>query len=133
MILQGLGISLIVLGTVFIVVAGVGMVRFPDAFMRLHASTKAGTLGVALTVSGMVCFYPTISISTRATALVVFLLLTAPVAAHMIGRASYYGGEKLGVYFWEGTQIDQMQSREPTAEEADDVASVGPPDATEAS
>ncbi len=125
MILQGIGIACFVMGTLFIVVAGVGMVRFPDAFMRLHASTKAGTLGVSLSVSGMVCFYPTISISTRATALVVFLLLTAPVAAHMIGRASYYGGEKLGVYFWEGTAVDQMQSREPTVEEP---ASVGPPE-----
>lgn len=129
MILQGVGIALIVMGTFFIVVAGVGMVRFPDAFMRLHASTKAGTLGVSLTVSGTMCFYPTLSIATRGTALVVFLLLTAPVAAHMIGRASYYGGEKLGVYFWEGTKIDQMQSREPAA---DDVAPVGHPDASDA-
>lgn len=130
MILEGIGIALIVLGTVFIVVAGVGMVRFPDAFMRLHASTKAGTLGVSLTVSGMMCFYPTLSIATRGTALVVFLLLTAPVAAHMIGRASYYGGEKLGVYFWEGTKVDQMQTREPAVDEPAPVGHPEDPDAS---
>lgn len=109
MILETIGVILFALGTFFVLVAGVGMVRFPDALMRLHASTKAGTLGAAFVVSGVMCFYPTLSIAARGTALILFLLLTAPVAAHMIGRASYYGGEEFNVHLWEGTVIDQMR------------------------
>ncbi|MFO8100119.1 MAG: monovalent cation/H(+) antiporter subunit G [Salinibacter sp.] len=109
MILDVVGVALSVVGTLFVVVAGVGMLRFPDPLMRLHASTKAGTLGVAFIVSGMMCFYPSLSIATRGTALIVFLLLTAPVAAHMIGRASYYGGTSMNVTLWEGTIVDQMK------------------------
>ncbi|MFP4229358.1 MAG: monovalent cation/H(+) antiporter subunit G [Salinivenus sp.] len=109
MILDVLGVVLFGLGTLFVVVSGLGMLRFPDPLMRLHASTKAGTLGVAFIVSGMMCFYPSLSTATRGTALIVFLLLTAPVAAHMIGRASYYGGASMNVSLWEGTIIDEMQ------------------------
>jgi multicomponent Na+:H+ antiporter subunit G len=109
MILEVIGVLFFALGTFFVLVASVGMVRFPDPLMRLHASTKAGTLGAAFVASGTMCFYPTLSIAARGTALILFLLLTAPVAAHMIGRASYYGGEELNVHLWDGTVIDQMQ------------------------
>lgn len=119
MILEVLGVTFCVVGTLFVLVAGLGMVRFPDPLMRLHASTKAGTLGVAFVASGMMCFYPSLSISARATALIVFLLLTAPVAAHMIGRASYYGGAHLNVRLWEGTVVDQMEERLWSLEDSD--------------
>lgn len=109
MLLDVVGVVFFVLGTFFVVVAGVGMVRFPDPLMRLHASTKAGTLGAAFVASGVMCFYPTLSVAARGTALILFLLLTAPVAAHMIGRAAYYGGTSFNVHLWEGTVIDQMQ------------------------
>lgn len=95
-------------GTLFVFVAGLGVLRLPDVYMRLHASTKAGTLGVALNAAGLVVFQPSLGIFTRALALVLFLLLTAPVAAHMIGRASYFAREELGVTVWEGTVLDRM-------------------------
>ena len=43
-------------GTLFAFVAGLGVLRLPDVYMRLHASTKAGTLGVALNAAGLVVF-----------------------------------------------------------------------------
>lgn len=105
---QIIGIVLMGIGTLFVFVAGLGVLRLPDVYMRLHASTKAGTLGVALNAAGLVVFYPALGILTRAVALVLFLLLTAPVAAHMIGRASYYAREEMNVSLWEGTVVDHM-------------------------
>ncbi|MEF8815352.1 MAG: monovalent cation/H(+) antiporter subunit G [Salinibacter sp.] len=105
---QVVGIFLMSTGTLFVFVAGLGVLRLPDVYMRLHASTKAGTLGVALNAAGLVVFYPDLGIFTRASALVLFLLLTAPVAAHMIGRASYFAREELGVTVWGGTVVDRM-------------------------
>lgn len=105
---QIVGIFLMSTGTLFVFVAGLGVLRLPDVYMRLHASTKAGTLGVALTAAGLVVFYPDLGTFTRASALVLFLLLTAPVAAHMIGRASYFAREELGVNVWDGTIVDRM-------------------------
>ncbi|WP_263788584.1 monovalent cation/H(+) antiporter subunit G [Salinibacter grassmerensis] len=105
---QIVGIFLMGTGTLFVFVAGLGVLRLPDVYMRLHASTKAGTLGVALNAAGLVAFYPSLGIFTRAFALVLFLLLTAPVAAHMIGRASYFAREEMGVTLWDGTVVDRM-------------------------
>lgn len=96
-------------GTGFVFIAALGVVRLPDVPMRMHASTKAGTLGVMLIAVAVFLTYPTLSIFTRAMALVLFMLLTAPVAAHMMGRASYASGERMGVTLWEGTVIDQFK------------------------
>ncbi|WP_103019100.1 monovalent cation/H(+) antiporter subunit G [Salinibacter altiplanensis] len=105
---QVVGIFLVGAGTFFVSVAGLGVLRLPDVYMRLHASTKAGTLGVALNAAGLAVFYPDLGIFTRASALVLFLLLTAPVAAHMIGRASYFAREEMGIAVWDGTVVDHM-------------------------
>lgn len=110
MVLEIVGCACILIGTLFVLAAALGMVRFPDPLMRLHASTKAGTLGVAFSATGMMCYYPSLSIVARGAVLVLFLLLTAPVAAHMIGRAAYYREDALDVQLWEGTVIDQMWS-----------------------
>lgn len=80
---------LVVLGALLSLVAGLGVLRFPDALSRLHAGTKPQVLG-------LVCIVLAIALATRTgTALlllipvVLFQLLTAPIAAHMIGRAGY--------------------------------------------
>lgn len=129
MILEIVGSVCILIGTLFVLTAALGMVRFPDPLMRLHASTKAGTLGVAFTATGMMCYYPQLSIIARGSVLVVFLLLTAPVAAHMIGRAAYYEAGALDVEIWEGTVIDQMWSSSGVRPAVDQPTTS--PDATE--
>jgi multicomponent Na+:H+ antiporter subunit G len=105
---QVVGIFLMCAGTLFVVVAGLGVLRLPDVYMRLHASTKAGTLGVALNTAGLAVLHPALGTFTRAAALVLFLLLTAPIAAHMIGRAAYFARDQMGVTIWEGTIVDRM-------------------------
>jgi multicomponent Na+:H+ antiporter subunit G len=99
---------LLVAGAGFMLIASLGLLRMPDLFNRMHASTKAGALGVGFSLLAVaVYFHQQIDIVTRALAAVVFVILTAPVGAHMIGRAAYL----IGVPFWQGTFIDEMKGR----------------------
>lgn len=96
MILDILIILLMGIGALFMFLAGLGVVRFPDLYIRISATSKAATLGVAfILVAFAVYFSNDIGVITRAIATVAFLLLTAPIAAHMIGRAAYMSGEPL--------------------------------------
>ncbi|WP_373892881.1 monovalent cation/H(+) antiporter subunit G [Virgibacillus natechei] len=89
-------ILLILAGTFLILSAAVGMVRFPDLYTRLHAATKASTLGIASVLAGAFLFlYVTESIvSGKLLLAIVFILLTSPVSAHMLGRAAHSQGVK---------------------------------------
>jgi multicomponent Na+:H+ antiporter subunit G len=86
---------LIVLGGFFCFVAGLGILRLPDVLIRMHASTKAGTLGSGLILAAVAVFFGDLPTIARAVAAILFLLLTAPVAAHMIGRAAFRQGVPL--------------------------------------
>ena len=97
---------LIVVGALFTLVAAVGVLRLPDVLIRMHASTKAGTLGCGLILLALaIGSGGDTGTIARALAAFIFLLLTAPVAAHMIGRAAY----RTGVPLWEKTRIDALR------------------------
>ena len=96
---------LMLAGSFFSFVAALGMLRLPDTLTRMHAATKAGTLGTGLILIAVATFYQEIGITLRSLVAIVFLLLTAPVAAHLIGRAAYYTGIKL----WKKTWINQLK------------------------
>lgn len=98
---------LLLLGAIFMLLASIGLVRMPDVLMRLHSSTKSATLGVGLIMLGVALVFNDFAIAVRAFAIVIFLFSTAPVAAHMIGRAAYLSGVPL----WEGTLSDEMRGR----------------------
>jgi len=85
---------LVVLG-VFIMTVGVyGMVRLPDTYTRLHATSKAVVLGViSLLAASVVTGDP--EIIYRVVLIGVFLVLTTPVSAHVIARAAYWRGEEM--------------------------------------
>ena len=85
-LLAGLGL---VTGAGFIFVAALGVLRMPDFFTRAHAATKAGSLGSGVVVVSMALAIGDVSLSLRAAATVLFILLTAPVAAHALGRAVF--------------------------------------------
>jgi multicomponent Na+:H+ antiporter subunit G len=102
---------LLVSGSLFSLVAALGMLRLPDTIIRMHAATKAGTLGAGLILIAEAAFYQELGVTLRALAAITFLLLTAPVAAHLIGRAAYYSGIKL----WKKTWIDQLKDVYPQA------------------
>lgn len=108
--------ALLLAGGVFGFVAAVGMLRLPDTITRMHASTKAGTLGAGLIMAAVALHFMQVGITLRAGAAILFLLLTAPVATHVIGRAAYHGGIRL----WERTWKDELaQSRRKGEDTAD--------------
>ncbi|MEO0991874.1 MAG: monovalent cation/H(+) antiporter subunit G [Pseudomonadota bacterium] len=86
----------VLIGAAFTLIAGLGILRLPDVLIRMHASTKTGTLGVGMIMLGIILLHiGEWSVVLRAVAVVLFLLLTAPIGAHMIGRAALKTGVKL--------------------------------------
>lgn len=82
---------LCLLGAVFTLIAAIGIIRLPDMLTRMHASTKAGTLGASLILVAAAIIFGDLSTVAKSVTAILFLLLTAPIAAHMIGRASLRG------------------------------------------
>ena len=100
---------LLVTGGAFAMIAGVGLWRLPDVIIRMHASTKAGTLGAGLILAAVAVHYGGPAIALRAVATIAFLLITAPVSAHMIGRAAY----RTGVPLSEHTAVNELRDVPP--------------------
>ncbi|MFB6098107.1 MAG: monovalent cation/H(+) antiporter subunit G [Salinibacter sp.] len=93
-------------GTGFMFVAAIGLLRLPDLYTRMHAVTKAGTLGIGLLLVGAAVALGEVSVTARALMAILFVFLTAPVSAHMIGRAGYLGDASL----WEHTAFDDWKA-----------------------
>lgn len=87
--------GLMLTGALFMLVGGLGVLRMPDLFLRMSASTKAATLGTSSLLIAVAVYFGEVGVASRAVATIVFLLLTAPIAAHMLGRAGYFIGVKL--------------------------------------
>ena len=103
-------------GCILCLIAAVGMLRLPDTLIRMHAATKAGTLGAGMVLTSVAVWYGETGIVLKSILALVFLFLTAPVAAHLIGRAAYRSGIDLAPF----TRVDQlgddMQRKRPTGE-----------------
>lgn len=99
--------ALLLLGSAFALIAAVGLLRFPDLLLRMHAATKAGTLGAGLVLLAVAVDFGGTGTVVRMIATIVFLFATAPVAAHLIGRASYF----VGVRLWDKTVVDELRGR----------------------
>ena len=82
-------------GAVFVLLAAVGIVRMPDLFSRMQASSKAATLGSVCLIIAAAAHFGGSSIWFRAAALGGFLFLTAPIAAHLTARAGFMTGVTL--------------------------------------
>ena len=91
-LLDGVSAVLLLTGTALAVLAGLGLVRFPDVFSRMHAATKPATLGLLCVTVGAALQMEQGSDAVKLLLVAAFQLLTAPVAAHMIGRAAYRSG-----------------------------------------
>jgi multicomponent Na+:H+ antiporter subunit G len=86
-----LAAACLLLGTFLMVVTGLGLLRLPDVFCRMHAAGKAGTLGVVLIILGTVIAFAGTpnDVSIRGLLAVVFQFLTTPAATHLLARAAY--------------------------------------------
>jgi multicomponent Na+:H+ antiporter subunit G len=99
--------TLMVAGAMFILLASIGVVRMPDVFTRMHVASKSSVLGAGLVMLSVAVWFGQLGVVTRSFLVIIFFVLTTPVAAHMIARAAYFGG----VPRWEGTVIDQLEGR----------------------
>jgi multicomponent Na+:H+ antiporter subunit G len=105
MITEWIAALLMLAGGFFMLLATVGLIRMPDLPTRMHATTKAGALGAGLMLLAVAVYFVELSVTARAAATIVFIVLTAPVAAHIIGRAAYF----TGVPLWSGTLRDELK------------------------
>jgi multicomponent Na+:H+ antiporter subunit G len=97
--------GLLLFGSLLALLAAIGLYRLPDLPTRMHATTKAGVLGSSLIMIAVVVAFAEIHVTARALAIICFTILTSPVAAHVIGRASYF----VGVPLWDKTVKDELK------------------------
>jgi multicomponent Na+:H+ antiporter subunit G len=102
-------VVLMFMGSVFCLIAAVGIVRLPDTLIRMHAATKAGTLGAGMILAAVAVSFGDVGTIFRALLALVFLYMTAPVAAHLIGRAAYRSGIRL----YHRTWVDHLKQDMP--------------------
>jgi multicomponent Na+:H+ antiporter subunit G len=106
----------LVLGALLSLAAGVGLLRFPDALSRLHAGTKPQILGLVFVVVAIALSARTWTVLLLLAPVVLFQLLTQPVAAHMVGRAGY----RTANHRRELLVVDELEEAIDRAGEADD-------------
>jgi len=109
--------ALLLIGSFFMLLAGLGLFRLPDIFMRMQAATKASTLGVACILLAVSIHFQELAITIRAILIIAFFFLTAPIGAHMLARAAY----AVGVPLWKGSIIDEFREQRAMRPPASDV------------
>ena len=97
------GIVFISIGLFFDFVGCLGLVRLPDVYNRLQASTKCITLGTCSILFGVFLIHGFTAGGIKALLCMIFLILTSPVSAHVLARAAH----KAGVKLWEKSVVDR--------------------------
>ena len=109
------------------VLAAIGLLKFPDLPIRMHATTKSGVFATCLIMIAVALYFRQTDITARVIAIITFILITAPVAAHAIGRAAYFAGVPL----WPGTIKDELgdyYSPEPDSINSSELDSIKNPE-----
>ncbi len=95
---------LLLTGSLFMTLASFGLLRMPDLLLRMHAATKAGTIGAGFLLLATAIHFGTLPVITTCLAAIFFLIATAPVATHLIARAGYF--EEIDL--WDDTATDEV-------------------------
>lgn len=95
--LEMLGNILILIGAGFALIAAIGLYRLPGLYLKMHAATKAGTLGCGLVLLGVAVQIGNLHSLTEILLLILFIAITNPVSAHLIAKiaASQQGGKQI--------------------------------------
>ena len=88
-----------------VLIAAVGLLRIPDLPTRMHATTKSGVLAIILIMVAVGVYFGSVDIIARILAVIFFILVTTPIAAHVIGRSAYISGIEL----WSKTVRDDLK------------------------
>lgn len=113
---------LLTTGSLFAVVAAIGIVRMPDFYMRISSTTKASTLGASFILGATALHFEDAAVSGKIIAIIAFIVLTTPVAAHMIGRAAHQSGVPL----WKGSIRDDLAAVQKNAPDAVNTTATEP-------
>ena len=97
----------LVVGAAWTLIAAIGILRMPDVLTRMHPATKAASLGLGCVMLAVAVSFAEVGVATRSLLVVLFVFLTAPVAAQRIGHAAYTLGEEPR----EGTVRDDLEKR----------------------
>jgi multicomponent Na+:H+ antiporter subunit G len=98
-----IGLALILLGVAFDVSGCVGLVRLPDVYNRIQASTKCVVLGTTLILLGSLVWLGSLAAMVKGLLVILFILVTSSTAAHALSRAAHRSGVKL----WEKSVVDR--------------------------
>jgi multicomponent Na+:H+ antiporter subunit G len=85
----------LLIGAFFMLVASLGLVRFPDLYTRMHCATKATTFGMGGILIAVALTFGSSAVAAQSILALFFLFLTAPVSGHLISRAAYRRGPNL--------------------------------------
>ncbi|MCG8668519.1 MAG: monovalent cation/H(+) antiporter subunit G [Pseudomonadales bacterium] len=96
---------LLLTASIVVLLASIGLLRLPDLPTRMHATTKSGVFAIALIMLAVALYFARVDITARVLAIITFTFVTAPIAAHAIGRAGYLSGVKL----WSKTVRDDLK------------------------
>ncbi|MBS3944261.1 MAG: monovalent cation/H(+) antiporter subunit G [Melioribacter sp.] len=91
-----LTILFLLLGSFFMLIGSIGVIRLPDFFTRSHATSKSDTLGIMLIVVGLICYEGLELNSLKLMIIFVFIALANPVGSHALARAAF----KFGIKPW---------------------------------
>mgnify|MGYP001107542941 CR=1 FL=1 len=116
---QAVVVIFMLLGAFFMFISGLGIIRLPDLYMRVSAATKASTLGAGFSLLSLAVHFDSFDIAMLSVATIGFLVMTAPIAAHLISQAAYH----VGVELWKYTILDELRvkRRETGREEVTDL------------
>jgi len=91
--LKLIGAIIVLIGSIFLFLGALGLVRMPDLYNRIQAGTKASTLGTILTLFGIVLVNP--DWIGKLVILILFVLITNPISSHVLAKAAHYRKIKL--------------------------------------
>ncbi|WP_312796003.1 monovalent cation/H(+) antiporter subunit G [Tianweitania sp.] len=97
---------LLLVGSLFTLTAAIGLLRLPDVYSRMHAASKAGTLGSCVILLALAVVEADLAVATRVLAAIVFFIITAPISAHLLARAALTAGYPL----WRGSVRNEMDN-----------------------
>lgn len=108
MIIEIITSLLLVFGAGFMLISALGIVRLPDLYIRMHASTKASSLGIMLLLAALCIYFFTWVLLVKSIFIVVFIFATVPVASHLLAGT----GHMLNVKKWKHTVTDEWENDE---------------------
>ena len=102
MVLDYLSAALLLLGSFFVVIGGIGVLRMPDVFTRMHAAGLTDTMGSFFILTGLMLQTGFDGVTLRLALILAFLWFTSPVATHALAKAALHGKIEPVVHEGEG-------------------------------